>query len=121
MNHIFVQIASYRDPQLLPTLKSLIDNAEHPENLVIGICWQHSDDETIELFLDEGFDVVSFDHESSIKNVTLTHKKGTMLKILDVHYLKTEGACWARNAIQQLYCNEKYTLQLDSHHRFLKN
>jgi hypothetical protein len=42
-NTIFVQIASYRDPQLLPTLKDMIDKAEHPENLRIGICWQHCD------------------------------------------------------------------------------
>ena len=27
---IFIQIASYRDPQLLPTLKDMIDKADHP-------------------------------------------------------------------------------------------
>jgi hypothetical protein len=42
-NTIFIQIASYRDPQLLPTLKDMLDKADHPENLRVGICWQHSD------------------------------------------------------------------------------
>ena len=45
-NTIFVQIASYRDPQLLPTLRDMINNADHPENLRIGICWQHSPEDS---------------------------------------------------------------------------
>ena len=39
---IFVQIASYRDPQLLPTLKDMLDKAKYPDNLRIGISWQHA-------------------------------------------------------------------------------
>lgn len=116
MNNIFVQIASYRDPQLIPTIKSMVENAEHPENLVVGICWQHADDETVELFLDAGFDIESVDDTDLIH---LTYKKA-QFKVIDIHYLKTQGACWARHAIQQLYDNEKYTLQLDSHHRFVE-
>ena len=38
---IFVQIASYRDPQLIPTLDSMIENAKRPKNLRIGICRQY--------------------------------------------------------------------------------
>ena len=36
---IFIQIASYRDPELPITLKSCIDNANNPENLkkVMGL------------------------------------------------------------------------------------
>ena len=41
MKSIFVQIASYRDPQLVPTIKDLISNAKHPENLKICIAHQH--------------------------------------------------------------------------------
>ena len=41
-NTIFVQIASYRDPQLIPTIEDMFSNAKYPENLVVGICWQHS-------------------------------------------------------------------------------
>lgn len=118
MNNIFVQIASYRDPQLIHTLKDLINNANKPENLVIGICWQHADDEDVEMFLDEGFDLVDSKNDKNV--FTLTYKN-SLLKIIDVHYLNTQGACWARHAIQQLYDGEKYTMQLDSHHRFIKD
>ena len=31
-NSIFIQIASYRDPELVPTLDSLFDNAKFPNN-----------------------------------------------------------------------------------------
>ena len=41
MKSIFVQIASYRDPQLVPTIRDLISNAKHPENLKICIAHQH--------------------------------------------------------------------------------
>ena len=34
---IFVQIASYRDPELRPTIKDMLDNAKWPENLRICI------------------------------------------------------------------------------------
>lgn len=99
-NTIFVQIASYRDPQLVPTLKDMLYNSDHPENLRIGICWQHSKDD-------------SWDNLDEYHN-------DSRFKIIDVDYLKSKGVCWARNSVQQLYDGEKYTLQLDSHHRFVK-
>ena len=49
-NTIFVQIASYRDPQLVPTINDLIDKADNPQNLRIVVCWQHADDEKLEIF-----------------------------------------------------------------------
>ena len=42
---IFIQIASYRDPQLIPTIKDAINNAKTPKNLVFSIAWQHSVDD----------------------------------------------------------------------------
>ncbi len=45
-NKIFIQIASYRDPELVPTIKDCIENAKSPNNLVFCICnQQHPDDE----------------------------------------------------------------------------
>jgi hypothetical protein len=42
---IFVQIASYRDPQLIPTIKNMLENAKNPQNITIGIARQfHPDD-----------------------------------------------------------------------------
>ena len=98
---IYIQIAAYRDPQLLPTLKDMIEKASKPENLRIGICWQHSKDDAWDN-LDE-------------------YKNDSRFRIIDVNYLESKGVCWARNSIQQLYNNENYTLQLDSHHRFIQN
>jgi len=95
---IFIQIAAYRDPQLIPTIKDCIANAKNPENLVFCIAWQHSPDENI-------------DELKAMPNV----------KIIDIPHEQSKGACWARNLIQQKYDGEKYTLQLDSHHRFVKH
>ena len=117
---IFVQIASYRDPQLIPTLNSLLDNAKNPENLTVCICWQHADDEGTEIFLDAGFDILGFrDGPNSPHQIIDATYKGASFKIIDVPYMASQGACWARWSIQQNYDDEKYTLQLDSHHRFV--
>ena len=48
------------------------------------------------------------------------YKKDQRVKILDIITMKHMELA-ARNLIQQEYNNEKYTLQLDSHHRFVKN
>jgi len=97
-NKIFIQIASYRDPQLIPTIEDCISNSKHPENLKFCIAWQHDDSENLDKY-----------------------KKDSRFIILDIPYQDSKGACWARNKIQQNYSGEKYTLQLDSHHRFAKH
>lgn len=125
MNYIFVQIASYRDPQLIPTLDSMLDNASNPENLHIGICWQHGPEEGLDFFLEAGVDLTGFSDGTKVPTLQDKHVvidatyKGAKLSIIDVPHLESKGACWARNSIQQLYAGEKYTLQLDSHHRFV--
>jgi hypothetical protein len=95
---IFVQIASYRDPELLPTIRDCISKAKHPENLTFGICWQRDESESMEEFAND-----------------------PRFKILDYHWSKSKGLCWARSEIQKLWEGEEYTLQLDSHHRFLQD
>ena len=121
MDDIFIQIASYRDPQLIPTLKDLIDKAVTPHNLNIVICWQHADDETVEMFIDAGIDILGFEPNESVNSHTVINAeyKSAKIRLIDVSHYDAQGACWARNAIQQLYSGEKYTLQLDSHHRFV--
>ena len=95
---IFVQIASFRDSQLLPTLRDMIDKAEEPDNLKICICWQHSDKDEWDT-LDE-------------------YQDDDRFIIIDVKAEDSKGVCWARNRIQWEYGGEDFTLQLDSHHRF---
>lgn len=95
---IYVQIASYRDPELLPTIRDCIKRADNPENLVFGIAWQHSKDDEWDT-LEE-------------------YKDDPRFRIIDIEHDKAEGTCWARHLLNEAYQDEKYTLQLDSHHRF---
>ena len=48
---IFVQIASYRDPQLLLTLDDMFSNADNPDSIYVGIAWQHSEQDEWDLSL----------------------------------------------------------------------
>lgn len=99
---IFIQIASYRDPELPKTVIDCINQSKNPNRLRFGICRQFSlEDKDID----------------SISDFTFDYR----FKIIEIDFAKSKGVCWARNKIQKLYENEDYTLQLDSHHRFLKN
>jgi hypothetical protein len=95
---IFIQIASYRDPELKPTIKDCIEKAKYPENLVFCIAWQNS--------VEDEWDKIN------------EYNGDPRFIIIDIPYNESKGACWARNQIQQKYNGEKYTLQIDSHHRF---
>lgn len=98
---IFIQIASYRDPELLPTIKSCLENAKYPENLVFGIARQfHPDDK---------FDDLT------------KYESDKRFRVLNIPHQESKGVCWARNQVQQLYKDEDYTLQIDSHMRFEKD
>jgi hypothetical protein len=97
---IFVQIASYRDPELENTVRDMIANADRPEKLRFGIARQYSEE--------DGFDKLQ------------EFRGDDRFRILDIPYTESNGACWARHLIQQLYKNETYTLQIDSHMRFEK-
>ena len=69
MYSIFVQIASYRDPELIPTLRSLIKNAKYPEELTICIAHQYSEsdkwDSLEEFKNDARFIVIEIPHTES--------------------------------------------------------
>ena len=73
MNKIFIQIASYRDPQLIPTIKDCIAKANRPEALVFGICRQfHPKDDFDDLSEFEGDD---------------------RFKVIDVPWDQAQGVC----------------------------
>jgi Glycosyltransferase (GlcNAc) len=95
---VFVSIASYRDPQLAPTVRDCLEKARHPERLRFAICWQHGEEEVLP---------PSFG--------------GDQFSILDVDWRESRGACWARAEIMGLWRGEDWYLQLDSHHRFAEN
>ena len=79
---IFIQIASYKDPELIPTIKDCIYNASYPDNLVFCICWQRDIHESLDEF-----------------------KNDKRFIILDYSYKLSKGVGWARNLIQQHYNN----------------
>jgi [Skp1-protein]-hydroxyproline N-acetylglucosaminyltransferase len=97
MDKIFVSIASYRDPELIKTVESIINNADLPDNLRIVVYEQN--DPT----------------DSSVDGM---YKQVTVLKD---HYSVAKGPVVARAKIQRLYQNEEYYLQIDSHMRTIKN
>ena len=94
---IFVQLASYRDPQLVPTMRDALAKANNPQNLFFGICWQKADVETLEEFTNH-----------------------PQVRYQTYHYTESEGLGWARAKVAELWKDEPFTLQLDSHHRFAK-
>jgi hypothetical protein len=98
MDKIFVQIAAYRDPQLVPTVEDMIAKAKNPERLTFGICWQYGPED----------DIDRFDSDSRFR-------------ISKKHFSESQGLGWARNLTNLLYAGEKYTLQIDSHHRFVQD
>ncbi len=96
---IFVQIASYRDPQLIPTVEDCIAKAKYPDQLSFGIARQHAPEDSI--------------------GPILRHQR---IRVVDIPYQYSKGACWARNLINSiLYGGEEYTLMIDSHHRFVQD
>lgn len=97
---IYVQIAAYRDPELLPTIRDCIKRADNPEDLVFGIAWQRSKDDEWDT-LEE-------------------YQNDPRFRIIDIDSTKAEGTCFARHLLNGHYAGEKYTLQLDSHHRFVR-
>lgn len=92
---IFVSIAAYRDPQLLPTIADCLAKARHPDRLRFGICWQY---DLAELGCGELW--------------------APQFAVKYVHWTLSKGACWARAEVMKLYDGETWYLQLDSHHRF---
>jgi hypothetical protein len=100
---IFVQIPSYRDRECQWTVKDLFDKARHPERVFVGICWQF-DPETDQGCFDPAADPGI--HAARVRRV-------------DFHASQAIGLGWARAQAQTLWRGEEYTLQIDSHMRFV--
>jgi len=99
-NKIFISIASYRDPELIPTIKDCLEKAKYPDNIYFGIFLQHDEHE-------KAYDL---------------YGKNNHFRLDGCDWRDSKGACWARHLIQKkLYRDEGYYLQLDSHHRFIQD
>lgn len=97
MEKIFIQIASYKDPELYATIKDLHDKKSGKYQLNICVIDQNSKNNRE--------DFAEFDN--------FNYKY--------VNYKNSKGVCWARSIIQNMYNEEEYTLMIDSHHRFVQN
>jgi hypothetical protein len=102
MSKIFIQVAAYRDPQLIPTIEDALHKARYPENLVWSIARQYHPAD-------------KFDDLSKYESIP------QVFKVLNIPHEESQGVCWARHLTQQLYDGEEYTLQIDSHMRFAKD
>lgn len=98
---IYVQIAAYRDPELLKTIDDCLRNARRPDSLRFGIAWQHSSEDKWDTLV--------------------KYQNDPRFTILDIDAKEAKGVCYARSLLNKNYNGETYTLQLDSHHRFAKN
>lgn len=98
MKKIFVQIASYRDSELLPTLKDIVLKCSKNTELSFGLVWQKDQNESIGEFSND-----------------------PRVKVIDCDWEQSKGLGWARSLTQSLYKDEDFTLQLDSHHRFAQD
>ncbi|NJL84949.1 MAG: hypothetical protein HC886_01565 [Leptolyngbyaceae cyanobacterium SM1_1_3] len=95
---IFVHIAAYRDPEVLPTLRDLYARAEHPDHIYVGVCWQYN----------------PLKGEEPLKAALQSEQ------VRFVNYLasQSQGVGWARYEAQKLYKDEAFVLQIDCHTRF---
>lgn len=98
-NDIFVQIPAYRDSELIPTVYDLIEKSTFPERLKIVVAWQYSRNE---------------------ENQECLLRKWANLELIKIPAEESKGCNWARSIMQQKWNGEKYTLLLDSHHRFVQ-
>ena len=102
MRTILLHLPAYREPELIPTIKDALAQAEFPERVHFGICRQFNPE--------DGFDNVD------------EFRDDPRFKIYDMPYEQAKGLPYARAIInEQLLTDEDFVLQLDAHHRFTKN
>jgi hypothetical protein len=97
---IFVHIPSYRDRECQWTVKDLFEKARHPERVFVGICWQSLPEEDQDCFLMEP-------------------PRPEQVRVLHFHIKEAKGLGWARQHARTLWQGEEYSLQIDSHMRFV--
>lgn len=95
---ILVEIAAYRDPELLNTVNSALIQADNPDRVIFSICYQSDN-------------VEDYEKLKRIKNCRIKWLKESEAK----------GSCYARYLCQQMLEDEKYVFQIDSHMRFVKH
>jgi len=106
VDSIYIQIAAYRDPDASNTVQDLILNSSGKNKIRISVIDQFCEQDNY------------YDLKKDFKKIKKSH---TSLDYEKINYKETKGVCWVRHLLNKKYKKEKYTLQLDSHHRFEKN
>ena len=102
LNKIFISLACYRDPEIVPTVRDAYNKAQNKHLLVFGVYAQMAS-------IDEKIDLSFIEDQEQVR---LLVKDNT----------KARGPSYARYIIyNKLYKDELYYLQIDSHTRFAKN
>ena len=96
---IFISIASFKDPTLVKTIKSALDNAKYPDNLIFGLGLQY-----------EPEDVPDLSFLSARQKKVLYWRPEDRPGLIKIRYL-----------LSQLYGYEHYFLMTDSHMEFVKD
>lgn len=96
---IFVHIPSYRDRECQWTVGDMFEKANKPERVFAGICWQSLPEEDADCF-----SVVT---------------RPDQVREARFHIREARGLGWARQQAQALWQGEEYSLQIDSHMRFV--
>jgi hypothetical protein len=99
---IFIQIASYRDLELVPTCFDAINKANNPNAISFGIAWQASSEEA---------------HQADQLQLL---GLGDRLRMATIPWNEAKGVGYARLVCQRLWVGEEFTLQIDAHCRFVQ-
>ena len=99
---IFVGIASYVDSELDRTLELLFAQAKEPARVHVGVVLQEHQK------IRDSFPLMRWRNHRNVR-------------MLEFEPKVSHGAGWARSKIATLYRGEKYYLQLDSHHMFVRS
>ena len=109
---IFVSVVSYRDPETLPTLTSLLTRATHPSRIHVGFVWQYNTTADTRLFLPPPAPTTPF-----FASDTAPPTAGSIRQLLLSHH-EARGPMYARGLAETLYEDETFYMQIDSHMRF---
>ena len=68
---IMLHLPAYREPELIPTIKSALENAAHPESVYFGICRQYNPTDGF-----DNLDEFKDDKRIKVHNMIYTEAKG---------------------------------------------
>ena len=95
---ICIEIAAYKEFELLNTVHSALLQADNPNRIHFSICYQYD-------LKDDYYELLKIPH----------------CRIKYFKESETKGLCFARNHCQHLIEDEEYVLQIDAHMRFVKH